>query len=187
MPLINQRGVGLIEVLIAMLIVSIGAAGLLSMQVSGKRIGYDALQRSSATSLVRDIIERMRVNPTAVADYAKTVGGTSISSEPSPNCLTATCTPAQMAAHDLWEWERALDGAAEYIANAGSETLAGGLVAPRGCITNNNGVVTITLAWRGYQSISNPTANDCGTTQGLYGDNDDQRQIISITTFIQDV
>jgi len=183
----KQRGIGMIEVLIAMLIVSIGAAGLLSMQVSGKRIGYDALQRSSATALVRDIIERMRVNASALSDYAKTVGGTTIGSEPSPNCLNAPCTPSQMAAHDLWAWERALDGAAEYISDGSSETLAGGLVTPRGCITHNNGVVTVTLAWKGYQSISSPGGNACGTAQGLYGSDDNQRQIISITTFIKDV
>ncbi|TVZ40123.1 type IV pilus assembly protein PilV [Alteromonadaceae bacterium 2753L.S.0a.02] len=182
----KQKGIGMIEVLIALLIVSVGAIGLLSTQASGKRIGYDALQRSIATGLVRDIVERMRSNPGALASYVATVGESSISTEPSPNCTTASCTPAQMAARDLWEWERALDGAGEYTNNGGQETLAGGLVTPRGCITNNNGVVTVTVAWKGYQSASNPSpGNTCGA--GLYGNNDDQRQLIAITTFIEDV
>jgi len=182
-----QAGIGMIEVLVAMLIVSVGAAGLLSTQISGKRIGYDALQRSSATALMRDIVERMRTNPTALASYVATVGGTTISSEPSPNCVTASCSPVQMAAHDLWEWERALDGASEIIDDGGGETLVGGLVIPRGCITHLNGVVTVAVVWKGYQASSNPTVSSCGEGLGLYGNGDDQRQLIAITTFIQDV
>jgi len=183
----QQAGIGLIEVLIAMLIVSIGSIGLLSMQVSGKRIGYDALQRSTATTLMRDIVERMRTNPAAVANYAANVGGYSITSEPSPNCVTAVCSPIQMAAHDLWEWEQALEGAAEIIEDNAQQRFVGGLVSPRACITHANGIVTVTIAWRGYQSTSNPTGPTCGSGADLYGDNDDQRQIVSITTYIEEI
>src|SRR5690606_27088859 len=122
-----------------------------------------------ATSLVHDILERMRNNPQALAAYAvSNLGGESTSTEPTPNCTTATCLPAQLAARDLWEWEQSLDGAAELLDDGtGSQTKVGGLVSPRACITHNAGVVTVTLAWKGYQSMSNPAASACGEGLGL--------------------
>ena len=69
MPLIRrikrQYGLGMIEVLVAGLIFALGVLGLSTMQVKAKRTSYDALQRSLATSLARDMVARMRSNPTA--------------------------------------------------------------------------------------------------------------------------
>jgi type IV pilus assembly protein PilV len=41
----NQSGVGLIEVLIAVLILAVGILGLAQMQLSAKRAGFEATQR----------------------------------------------------------------------------------------------------------------------------------------------
>ncbi|RLA48698.1 MAG: hypothetical protein DRQ98_14465, partial [Gammaproteobacteria bacterium] len=50
----GQKGVGLLEVLIALLIFTTGMMGLLSTQLAGKKAGYEATQRSIATALARD-------------------------------------------------------------------------------------------------------------------------------------
>lgn len=184
----RQTGVGLVEVLVSMLIVSVGALSLISMQIAGKRIGYDALQRSVATTLVHDILERMRNNPLALTGYTvNNLGGETISSEPSPNCTSAVCTPTQLAARDLWEWEQNLDGAAEMLDDGSGAQKVGGLVDPRACITHSAGVVTITIVWKGYQSMSNPAGSNCGEGLGLYGSGESQRQMVSVTTFIEEI
>ena len=184
----KQRGVGLVEVLIAVLVFALGILGMASMQVNAKRVSYDALQRSLATALTRDIIERMRSNPadTSLLVYGAVddLGGGSITTEPTPNCKSATCTPAQLAAHDIWEWEQALDGASE----TSGGTNAGGLVSPQACITYAAGVVTVTVAWKGYDGKANPIpGNTCGTTSGLYGAGNVDRQLIVINTYIEEV
>lgn len=183
----KQRGVGLIEVLIAVLVFALGILGMASMQVNAKRTSYDALQRSMATSLTRDIVERMRSNPSptslAIFGGVNNLGGGTVASEPSPNCKDNPCTPEQLARHDIWEWEQALDGASETLGTS----KAGGLVSPKACISHNAGVVKVAIAWKGYGGKINPSGSTCGEGLGLYGDNDKERQLVVVTTFIVEV
>lgn len=58
----RQRGATLIEVLIAVLILSIGLLGLASLQVNSLRFNHSAYLRSQATILAYDITDRMRAN-----------------------------------------------------------------------------------------------------------------------------
>jgi type IV pilus assembly protein PilV len=181
----RQRGVGLIEVLIAVLVFALGVLGMASMQVGAKRTSYDALQRSLATSLARDIVERMRSNPSATSleifGAVDNLGG-GTRTKPK-DCKANTCTPTELANYDVWEWEQALDGAAEQSGDAN----AGGLVSPKACITHNAGVVTVAIAWKGYAGQVNPTGSTCGETLGLYGTGEVDRQLVLITTYIEEV
>ncbi len=65
----RSAGIGLVEVLVALLVFSVGILGVTAMQLAAKRSGYEATQRSIATSLARDIIERMRSNPGQLPGY----------------------------------------------------------------------------------------------------------------------
>lgn len=83
MNLRAARGFSLIEVLIAVLILSIGLLGLAGMQVASLRFNHNAYMRSQATFLAHDVIERMRANRAqaltgayAVAFGAAPSGGT---------------------------------------------------------------------------------------------------------------
>jgi len=93
-----QRGISLIEVAIAVLVISVEVIGLASLQLSAKRAGFEAVQRTTAASLANDIIERMRNNPTNLTDYDdKELGGGSIATAPTPDCRTASYSDAQLA------------------------------------------------------------------------------------------
>jgi type IV pilus assembly protein PilV len=181
----SQRGFSLIEVLVSTLVISVGALGMAGLQVTAKRAGYEAVQRTTATSLTTDILERLRANPSNLAGYAASgLGGGSITSEPSPACnnvTTANCSAAELAAHDLWAWEQAIDGATELSA---SDAAVGGLLNPTGCITVNGRAVTIAIAWEGYQELGNPGSSNCGAGAGKYGDNDARRQVLVVNTYV---
>lgn len=182
----SQHGLGLIEVLMAMLIFALGILGMASMQVNAKRTSYDALQRSIATALTRDIIERMRSNPSdaALAAYVVSdLGGGSLAT-PSADCISSDkCDVLELAVHDLWEWEQALDGASESLSGVN----AGGLVSPQACITNNAGVVTVAIAWKGFGGKVNPTGSTCGEGNGFYGTGEIDRQLLVVNTYIEEV
>ena len=183
-----QRGFSLIEVMVSTLVISVSVLGMTGMQITAKRAGLEAIQRTSATSLAMDLIERMRSNPEALSSYVTTgLGGGTITVEPSPDCSydsTNTCTIAELAAHDLWEWEQAIDGAAETRMVEGSPVSVGGLFDPTACVSVNGGAVTVSMAWEGYQSQSNPAFDSCGSGLGKYGTDDAKRQVVSMTTFI---
>lgn len=181
-------GVSLLEVLVALVVMSIGLLGIAALQVQSKRSNFEAIQRTTAAMLVHEAIERMKNNTSALSDYLVTVGGGTITAEPTPSCWgTNVCTPQQLAQHDLWEWEQALDGAAETSGSANT----GGLVSPTACITGpaggGTGFYTVAIAWRGQTSLSDPTANACGQGSGKYDDasgDDAHRRLLVMNVFV---
>lgn len=109
----NHSGFTLIEVLVTVVVVSIGLLGLAGLQINGLRANLSSEARSKATLLASDIIERMRANPLGVAnnDYANIdTAGIGCNATPDPFCsntssaVAASCTPTEMAAFDAWVW-----------------------------------------------------------------------------------
>ncbi len=97
----KERGMTLIEVLLAIVIFAIGLLGVAALQVAGLRYTKGSQNRSLAIIQAENIAERMRANPAAVAD-GKYV--TPDVSDELPGCVSADCTPAQMAEYDLATW-----------------------------------------------------------------------------------
>lgn len=158
----GHRGVGMLEFVVALLIFSIGMMGLLSAQLAGKKAGHDASQRSVATALARDILERMRSNPGQISAYriVDTGGAGHRLPEPGADCDESSCTAAQLAAFDLWQWESRLLGEAEKY----SDDNAGGLVLPRACITTDGGEVVVEISWLALAAAGPaPASVFCGT------------------------
>lgn len=125
-------GFTLIEVLVAVLILSIGLLGLAELQVVGLRNNFSAYLRSQATQLTYDIAERMRANPAGLAAGAYLGGATN------DDCETDTCTGAQMAGYDLRQWQNALTAA----------QLPGGVAS----ITQAGGIYRIEVSWSEMES-----------------------------------
>lgn len=111
----HNNGFTLIEVLVTVVVVSIGLLGLAGLQINGLRANMSSEARSKATLLASDIVERMRANTLGVAAGAynvATLNAASCAAAPtacgntgSADIGTAvTCTANQMAAFDLWEW-----------------------------------------------------------------------------------
>ncbi len=184
--MVKSSGFSLLEVLISMVVLSIGLLGIAGLQATSKRTSYEALQRTTAVMLTRDIIERMRTNPDQIAAYNGTVDTTTITHN---DCSAATCTPVQLAAYDLFEWQQAILGASEIAADTVTNT--GGLVSPVGCITVaaacTSCSVTVAIAWRGMTKLSDPSIDTCGNASGNYDDTAGDnvfRRVIAINSFI---
>jgi type IV pilus assembly protein PilV len=184
----SNAGFSLMENLIALVVLSVGLLTIAGLQGVAKRATYDALQRTTAALLEHDIFERMRTNSTALNGYLPVadIGGGSLGPTPAVDCKIAAnqCSPGQVASFDLWEWEQALDGAAEQ--RAGSKT--GGLIDPTACfagpVGGGQGVYTIAIAWRGVTELPNPPPDTCGTGIGKYGASDGYRRVMVMNTFI---
>lgn len=183
----RHRGFSLIEMLVALVVFSVGLLAIAGLQTMSKQANFEALQRTAASQIAYGLLEDMRVNGDAIAIYlaAGELGGGSVGAEPAPNCSGASvCSALQKASHDLWFWEQVLDGNLEMSGNAG----AGGLVMPTLCINGpaggGAGIYTVTVAWRGTASMTNNVANACGTVGGNYGANQEFRRIMQIPTYI---
>jgi len=175
----GQRGAGLIEVSISLLVLSIGTLGLGSLQIAAKRTGFEATQRTHAAALAMDLLERMRANRAALPDYAVAgIGSAAGASVPAPavDCGSDPCSPVELQHWDLWHWEQALDG----VTSGDGE---GGLVRPMACITMNGREVTVDIAWQGFRAVSEQNLNvRCGV--GRYGPGDAERVWLRMTSWI---
>jgi type IV pilus assembly protein PilV len=182
-----QHGFSLIELLIALIVFSIGLLAVAGLQTVSKQANFESLQRTAGSQIAYGMLEDMRVNGDAIAIYLASgeIGGGALGAEPAPNCSGASeCNSAQKAAHDLWFWEQMIDGNFEMSGNAGT----GGLVLPTLCVTGpvggGAGIYTITIAWRGSASMSNGNASACGSAGGNYGVANEFRRIMQIPTYI---
>jgi type IV pilus assembly protein PilV len=182
-----QRGFSLIEMLVALIVFSVGLLSIAGLQTVSKQANFEALQRTTASQIAYGLLEDMRVNGDGISGYvdAGDLGGGSRGGEPAPNCASgATCNAAQKASHDLWSWEQALDGNLEMNGNAGG----GGLVLPTLCIDGPAGgvagIYTVTVTWRGSASLTNSNASTCGSASGNYGADNEFRRIMQVTTYI---
>jgi type IV pilus assembly protein PilV len=73
----RQKGFTLLEVLVAMLVLSIGLLGLAGLMASSLRNNHSAYYRSQATWLAYDVIDRMRTNRPNAVNYIVGIGGAS--------------------------------------------------------------------------------------------------------------
>lgn len=201
----RQTGVTLIETLVAGVVLAIGILGIVSLMAFAKVSHHDSIQRTRAVALGDDILERIRRNPEGMSVYddrnvANPIGGSSITAQPNPNCSTAVCNEAQLAAHDLWVWEQQLDGTTEQVVErAGGQvsvTQAAALRQLRGCIVftpdagrANTGMVDVILQWQGMsESVDAVEAGDavCGGGVALAAGEDESRRQMVVTSYVID-
>lgn len=118
----RHHGFSMIEVLVTLLVLSIGLLGLAAMQTKSIKNTHSAYLRSQATYLAYDMLDRMRANMANINGY----GGinTSTNTYADPGCINTGCTPSNITTYDAAEWAKNIGeqlpaGQGTVIANAG--------------------------------------------------------------------
>jgi type IV pilus assembly protein PilV len=135
----RQRGFSLIEVMITMLLLSIGLLGIAGIIVTNLKNNQSSYARGQASLLAADIVDRMRANR----------GAAEVS--PSPYALALAATPAAgggVPGDDLRQWRAAV-----------AATVPSGLSAVEVDAATRN--VTVTIQW------NDSRASGDGATVGL--------------------
>lgn len=101
-----QRGITLIESLIAIVIASLGILGILGVQMRTLTDTSTTVRRAQAIRLIEDLSERMKVNPNALANINAYVSD--FNNNPTVGSCSTGCNPAQQASYDLAVWKRAV-------------------------------------------------------------------------------
>ena len=101
-PAAQQRGFSIVEALVALVVLGVGMLGIASLYVTSLRAGSSALLRTQAVNLAADMADRIRANPSAGTAYAGTPSSTANCAGSAP----ANCSPAQLAADDLFRWDQ---------------------------------------------------------------------------------
>jgi len=137
----RQKGFTLIEVLVSLVILSLGLLGLAALQANSTRFNHDAHVRSIAVSQVNTMIDRMRANKRGITDG----NYDALSGIPGTPPACSNCSPAQSAQLDLFRW------------NTDNAAL---LPAGQGSVNANGNIFTITVMWDNARSGA--TGTGCG-------------------------
>jgi len=141
---LNQKGLSLIEVMIALAVFSFGLLALAALMASGLKYNTSALHRSYATNQAYDMADRMRANRLGLDSGCYDGLGDSDTdsacfseseSDTDPGCIGSGCTPEQMAQYDSWQWNT--DNARLLPQGVGTVSLK----------PSDSGIYTITIAW----------------------------------------
>ncbi len=195
-PQSSSAGFSLIEVLVSLLIITLGLLGLAGLQVRMQQAEFESYQRSQAVILLYDMVERIQSNRATASCFrftTNTTAGTPYvgTGATAPTGCTGGTTAADNAMADaaLAEWDSLLEGASE---KSGVNSV-GAMVGARGCVSYGGaatevanpvggtiagtGIYTVTVVWQAAADSSVPTVT-CG--KDLYGA-ETKRRAVSTT------
>lgn len=97
----KNKGFTLIEVLIALVVLSIGLLGVAGLQAKSQQFSRNAYLNTQATVIAHDMLERVRANPSGLKSGSYNNAATTQHA----GCFTtAGCSSQQMAENDMFEW-----------------------------------------------------------------------------------
>ncbi len=140
-PPARAGGFTLVEVLVAILVISIGMLGVAKLVLAAVTSNDSAYFRTQAADLAYSILDAMRANRA----YATTTTGYQLSFSQTPDptvqcdALGSDCTPAEMAQYDLYRWRAQLAGALPQ----GN----GQIVVSPAAVSGQVATATITIQW----------------------------------------
>jgi type IV pilus assembly protein PilV len=106
----RPSGFTLVEVLVALVVLSIGLLGIGKLMLFSARANDSAYMRSQATALAYTILDDMRTNSTEAINGTYNVGLGAFAN-PGLDCVTGACTTGMVAQYDLYQWKQRLIGA----------------------------------------------------------------------------
>ena len=109
MSRLMQQGVGLVEVLVALLLLSVAVLGYSALQGQAIKATNESLERSQSLVMMRTIAEKIHANPSAITTYESNLNALGTSNAPSNLCgldgiaITDLCQPAELAAAESFK------------------------------------------------------------------------------------
>jgi type IV pilus assembly protein PilV len=158
----KQNGFSMIELLISVVIMSVGVLGMAGLQMLSMQNNRSALLQGEAVLRANDILDRIRANPTG------TYTGVAVTSTPgtTTDCVGNTCSESEMAAYDITQWQCSLnsvdasgdphtacDNFGITGAMPGGQCVNAGDTCAGGSIDLTGGVYTVSIQWVDQQQV----------------------------------
>jgi type IV pilus assembly protein PilV len=135
----RQRGLTLIESMVALVVISIGLLGIAALQLTAMQMNSSALHQSKAVWAGYAMADRIRANNIRFADYS----GIDTNDPYSQDCMSNPCNNDQMVTADAAEWT-------DYMRD---------LPSGRGQVTGNANLLIVTVMWD--DDGTGATGTDC--------------------------
>ena len=138
----HQKGVGLVEVLTALILLSIAVLGFVALQIRAVTASNEASMNIQATNIARDLAERMRMNRAGLAAY--------VDNSDTDDCKAVFCNADKMANYDFRQVK-------SYATNLGMSL---DILDCQGVNTNFNRKC-VYVAWEGTTATNGTGSTNC--------------------------
>lgn len=175
---LGQCGFSLIQILISVLVLTLGVIGAAGLQLAALRTSQQSALQTAALQLASEMADRMRANhrqmqrqdsdnPFLALDYRSAVDP----QPPAALCHSVSCDSAALAQFDIYEWQKriksALPGARARICRDATpwDSAKGALTWECNPGADNNASLVIKLGWLGKGSNPDGSMNaDAGAS-----------------------
>ena len=128
------RGYSFIELLLAVLIFSLGAMAIAAMQLNAVQATRSASDAGAALLLAEDLLQRVLATPGAAAVYAQALQSDAAGDGEDATCAPAeTCAALVSARDDIAAWQQLVDQRP--------------LAATRACVARAPGALQVSVSW----------------------------------------
>ncbi|MBI2786115.1 MAG: type IV pilus modification protein PilV [Legionella longbeachae] len=139
----QQKGMTLVEVLIAFVILAIGMLGIAGMLLLSSKVNNSSYSKQQAVQCIYNIFDKVRANSQAAINGNYNINNINSSGSPTPPsqpgtmCNISACSSTELATYDSWYW---LTYDVKRLPNgSGSITSTPGL--------SGNTIITVTVQW----------------------------------------
>jgi type IV pilus assembly protein PilV len=128
----RSRGFTLIEVLVSLVVLSIGLLGTAKLMLFSSRANDSAYLRTQATALAYEMLDNIRANRQQAINGLYDTASATVAANPGFACVGGVvCSPQNLALYDVYQWKQRLDASS-------------GLATPGALPTGQGSVVTAT-------------------------------------------
>lgn len=136
-----QRGVSLIESLVAIVVTALGILGILGVQMRTLADTQTGVRRAQAIRLIEDLSEHTKANPNALSNFNSYLLAWGTPPAIVVNCKSTACTSDQLALYDLAQWRQSVTSS---LPNADATIFA----VPDETVAGNNRQLGVMISWR---------------------------------------
>lgn len=144
--MLRPKGFSLVEVLVALAVLSIGIMGLAGLQGMSVMSSNRAHLQTEAMLLAQEMMDRMGANLEEARKNSYSIAKEQFPSG-SQDCATA-CNPQQLVTYDLLQWKCAL-GAYDSESYCQNANINGALPNGDGEVVADNEQIKVTVYWSG--------------------------------------
>ncbi|QDK96501.1 type IV pilus modification protein PilV [Acinetobacter tandoii] len=144
----SQKGVGLIEILVALLVLAIGILGFVALQYRAVEATSESINRVQAMNIARDMAERIRANRDGFATYKTETSTAANQTNFATNCTANTCSADDLADFDV----------AQVTEKANALGMTMNMLS---CAGNSDGRNCLYVAWGDTSATDGTGTGDC--------------------------
>lgn len=157
----GRQGYSFVELLLALLVFSLGAMAVAAMQMGAVQVTRTAAESAAALLLAEDLLQRLRADPGSIARYQQALdGGIATAPKSAASCPDGSqCPPEARARHSVAEW----------ISLSEQRRLA----SPRACVAVQSNTLQVGVSWDSHPGVAATAGASCFTEE----DRDGRRRV----------